>query len=196
MTGSKRCPVCDGQPRVLVAIAHPSMRRYTRELLVGEYHCWVATEVGTGQPLDAAIATIRPDLLVVDTPDVTTCFARTLAAGPAPKVVVIGPEPDSSYRAAAINGGAAAWIPRERVADDLGPEMRRLLGCIHDPCPDDHPAATGLVSTHSSGGSSARSGAVRSSPQRDPLLPRMAVEPVLRTVRARQEGDSDDVVEW
>lgn len=40
-----RCPVCDGAPRVLVAIRHPGMRHLTADLPAREYHCWVASDL-------------------------------------------------------------------------------------------------------------------------------------------------------
>lgn len=130
-----RCPVCDGNPRILVAIRHPAMRRFTRDLLEREYHCWVATELGAGQPLEEALARTAADLLVVDGADFPACCLRSLT-GPAPcRVIVIGPEPDASYRHRALAAGATDWIPRERIGDELGPAMRRALGCLHDPCP-------------------------------------------------------------
>ena len=133
------CPVCDGTPRVLVAIRHPAMRRYTRELLQREYHCWVATEAAEGETLSDALSGALqravPDLLVVDTGEFPTCCRSIVERFGYGRVIVIGPEPDPSYRNAALATGAAAWIPRERVADELGPAMRRALGCRHDPCP-------------------------------------------------------------
>jgi DNA-binding NarL/FixJ family response regulator len=133
------CPVCDGTPRVLVAIRHPAMRRYTRDLLQREYHCWVATEAADGQPLAEALSGAlqhsAPDLLVVDTGEFPACCRAIVERFGCGRVIVIGPEPDPSYRNAALAAGAAACIPRERVADELGPAMRRALGCLHDPCP-------------------------------------------------------------
>lgn len=129
------CPVCDGNPRVLVAIRHPAMRRFTRDLLEREYHCWVAAELSVGQPLEEALVRTSADLLVVDGADFPDCCPTALA-GPSPRqVIVIGPEPDAAYRHRALVAGATDWIPRERVGEDLGPAMRRALGCIHDPCP-------------------------------------------------------------
>lgn len=128
------CPVCDGTPRVLVAIRHQAMRSYTRELLQREYGCWVATEADTGQ-LAEAIVRHQPDLIVADTGDFPACCRRALEEFPRERVLVIGPEPDSAYRHAALAQGAGAWISRDRVGEELGPEMRRMLGCIHDPCP-------------------------------------------------------------
>ena len=132
---AERCPVCDGNPRVLVAIRHPAMRRFTRELLQREYHCWVAAELGRGQPLEEALRRERVDLLVVDGADFPQC-CRSVLDGLTPwRVIVIGPEPDAAYRTRALGAGAADWILRERVGEDLGPAMRRSLGCLHDPCP-------------------------------------------------------------
>ena len=127
------CPVCDGSPRVLVAIRHPGMRRLTADLLTREYHCWVAADAAPGDGLAARIARDRPDLVVVDDADFPGCLR---APGfPRQRVVVIAPEPDPGYRAHALGNGAGALIPREHVGDELGPAMRRILGCRHDPCP-------------------------------------------------------------
>lgn len=131
------CPVCDGTPRVLVAMRHPAMRRFTSQLLERCHHCWVATVVDFGQPLDKALGTARADLVIIDAADAPGCCRRALEPAVHARIVVIGPEPDASYRSAALAAGAAAWIPRERVAEELGPAMRQALGCRHDPCP--HP---------------------------------------------------------
>lgn len=66
-------------------------------------------------------------------------------------MVVIGPEPDPGYQALA--NGAGAWIPRELVGEGLGPAMRTILGCVHDPCPP-HPAKA--VASSAAGPGSAR----------------------------------------
>ncbi|MDP1804202.1 MAG: hypothetical protein Q8K72_03460 [Acidimicrobiales bacterium] len=129
------CPVCDGQPRILVAIRHPGMRHLTGDLLAREYHCWVASDLAADEPLADALARVHPDLVVVDAADFPGCCLATLGGFPRARVVVIGPEPDPGYRAQAMANGAGAWIPRERVGEDLGPAMRSILGCVHDPCP-------------------------------------------------------------
>jgi DNA-binding NarL/FixJ family response regulator len=132
---SSRCPVCDENPRVLVAMRHPAMLRFTRELLERECGCWVATEVRTGEALAATLDRLSPDLLVIDAADFPACCREALAHIPRNRVIVVGPEPDPSYRSAALAAGVAGWVPRDRVGDDLATEMRRALGCTHDPCP-------------------------------------------------------------
>lgn len=139
------CPVCDGNPRVLVAIRHPAMRRFTRELLERDHGCWVATAAGLEEPLELALARSHPDLLVVDAADFPNCCRAALERFPSDRVIVVGPEPDQSYRHAALAAGAGGWLPRERVDQDLGRAMRAALGCHHDPCPSGarHAAPTG-----------------------------------------------------
>lgn len=130
-----RCPVCDGEPRVVVVMRHPTMLRLTRELLEREFGCWVGTEVVSGEALAETLDRERPDLLVIDGGSFPGCCAAALEHIAREHVIVIGPEPDPSYRAAAIGHGAGAWVSRDRVGEELAPEMRRLLGCVHDPCP-------------------------------------------------------------
>ncbi|MFP5327377.1 MAG: hypothetical protein ACLGHT_07830 [Acidimicrobiia bacterium] len=129
------CPVCDGEPRVLVVMRHAAMLRFTRELLERECGCWVATEVRTGPSLSRALDELTPDLLVIDAADFPACCLAALEHIPRDRVIVIGPEPDHAYRDVALANGAAGWLAREEVAERLGSEMRRVLGCRHDPCP-------------------------------------------------------------
>ena len=138
------CPVCDGTPRVLVAVRHPVMRRYAAELLARECGCWASSDVDAGEMLPDAIDRFRPDLLVVDSGDFPACCQAAIDAFPRDRVVVIGPEPDPSYGAAALANGAAACVTRDNVGEELVPTMRAILGCRHDHCPP-HPRQRGRV---------------------------------------------------
>jgi DNA-binding NarL/FixJ family response regulator len=133
--GVAPCPVCDGEPRVLVVMRHPAMLRFTRQLLERECGCWVATEVRSGPSLARALDELTPDLLVIDAADFPSCCLAALDHIPRERVIVIGPELDKAYRSVALANGAAGWLAREEVADKLSGEMRRVLGCRHDPCP-------------------------------------------------------------
>lgn len=137
------CPVCDGEPRVLVAMQHPSMLRFTRELLERECGCWVATEAHTGSALADTVGRVTPDLLVLDAAAFPACCSAAITQVPPERIIVIGPERDAGYRRAAMRFGAGAWLAREDVADRLAGEMRRVLGCRHDPCPPDDRAVRG-----------------------------------------------------
>lgn len=132
---SDPCPVCDEAPTVLLAIRHPIMRRWSGELLGTEHGCWTVVEPRLDERLAAAIHRTRPALVIVDSADFPDCCVAALDELPPGRVIVIGPEPDRSYRDAALGNGAAGWLPREQVAERLSVEMRRVLGCRHDPCP-------------------------------------------------------------
>jgi hypothetical protein len=71
---------------------------------------------------------------VIDTADFPACFTA-LAHIPRDRIIVIGPEPDPAYRKVAMSNGAGGWLPRDDVGSTLSSEVRRLLGCRHDPCP-------------------------------------------------------------
>jgi hypothetical protein len=129
--GVERCPVCDGTPRVLVVMRHPAMLRFTRELLERECGCRVATEACIGPALEPP----APDLLVIDNADFPPGCCAALTDLPRDRVIVIGPEPDPAYRDSALLHGAGGWLARDDVADTLGAELRRVLGCRHDPHP-------------------------------------------------------------
>ena len=128
------CPVCDSDPTVLVAVRHPAMRRYIRELLSREHHCWTGAQLRPDEPLEMAVERVQPDLVIVDAVDFPECCRERVESFRG-RVLVIGPEPDAAYRRAAALGGAGAWLAREDVADGLGPALRAVLGCSHDPCP-------------------------------------------------------------
>ena len=132
------CPVCDGTPNVLVAVRHPAMRHFTLELIQREHQCWITSEPQADEMLVDAIARVDPDVLVVDDGDFPSCCRAAIDAFPRNRVVVVGIEPDHSYEEAAFRAGAGAWVARDRVAEDLGPVMRGVLGCRHAPCPPNH----------------------------------------------------------
>lgn len=117
----------DDSPRVLVAIRHPAMRALTGALLERQLQCRVATEVDNGSRLRRAIRRVHPDVVVVDVGDFPTCCRAALDTFPHQRVVVIGPEPDPAYGAAAFARGAGAWLPRDRVGEEIGDALRRVL---------------------------------------------------------------------
>jgi hypothetical protein len=111
---------------VLVAIRHPAMRRFTCEILDAEGGCSVVVELERGITPADALARWRPDLVVIDTGEFPECGARALPGFPADRVIVVGPEPEGDYRAAALAHGAGAWISRDRLGEDLPLEVRRM----------------------------------------------------------------------
>ncbi|MCZ7537240.1 MAG: hypothetical protein M5T61_15930 [Acidimicrobiia bacterium] len=50
---------------------------------------------------------------------------------------MIGPEPDPAYRRSALAQGAAAWVSRDHLGEELAAAVRTALGCPYDACPED-----------------------------------------------------------
>lgn len=112
-------------PCVLIAIAHPVMRRLIRQLLNRENDGWAAILLDTD--LAAALLASRPDLLVLDSADLFRFGSDGLNGFPKSHIVVVGPEADVDYRNVTAGRGAGAWVARDELADDLAPAMRRVL---------------------------------------------------------------------
>lgn len=132
------CPVCSGTPRVLVALSHPLMRQFTLELLDRDHGCWSAVALDCSDPLEA-MRTLHPDLVVLDAATFRACQCGGGSGYPCKRMVVVGPEPDTAYRSAVLEGGAGGWVARDDVAEQLSDAMRRALGCTHRTCPPGSP---------------------------------------------------------
>lgn len=127
-------------PRIVVAVAHPTMRRYLCDLIEQNCRCWLATTSPRDDELIAALARLQPDLLVIDHTPGPVNGQRNRSAIPSARVLVIGPEPDPSYRAKAIDGGAGAWVSRDRLDTELVPQLARMLAECGCECGCDPPA--------------------------------------------------------
>ena len=127
------CPVCTGTASVVVAVAHHGLRRLIAELLHQDHATWRVTAVPHQRDLAGAITAAAPDLVILDVGDFARCCHDSLEAFPRRQVIVIGPEPDMAYERAARQGGAGAWLTRDRVGEDLIAAMRGVLGCAPAP---------------------------------------------------------------
>lgn len=131
------CPLQLTLPVVLDAIRHPVMRRWSVELLAAVPGCWTVAHAEPGEMLVDAIARTAPDVVVVDTVDFPVCCLTALDELPPGHVVVIGPEPDPAYSSAALSQGAAAWVSRDHIGDELAAAVRTALGCPYEVCPEE-----------------------------------------------------------
>ncbi|MBI2708105.1 MAG: response regulator transcription factor [Actinobacteria bacterium] len=134
---AERCPVCDATPRVVVAVAHPLMRRLIADLLGSSHDCW---EVTLAEPGELASLPAGTDLAVVDASSFPRCCASP-GCLPRSHYIVIAPERDETYSASASRQGAGGWLARDTVAEELERRLRDALGCRHHPCPPRRPEA-------------------------------------------------------
>lgn len=136
---SERAVAASAMPTVLIAIRHRAMSELTRELLERQLGTPGVFELGVHELLKDALERLRPDLLVIDAGNFPECCEQALARYPSDRVIVIGPEPNDSYRSAALAAGAASWVPRDRIGDDLVAEAHALLSDAHQHLRSDIP---------------------------------------------------------
>jgi hypothetical protein len=110
------------------------MRRLILELLEREHGCWTPSLLEDGVD---EVSTSEADLVVMD----ADRFLSEAQRYPTGRIVVIGREPDPFSMSSALRSGAAGWVARDCIADDLSQTMRSALGCVHAPCPE--PALVG-----------------------------------------------------
>jgi len=126
------------------------MKRMIVELLQREHGCWHARPLDRDLP--AALRDLAPDLVIIDSAAFPHSCCDQPTAYRRDRVVVIGPEPDGAYMAAALRDGAGGWVARDDVAEKLSAEMRKALGCVHQPCPpisEEHKQERDADDTHS-----------------------------------------------
>lgn len=127
------CRVGTGAPSVVLVVADPTLRRLMVELLERDPVCWQLRAVADEAELVGMLAAGEPDLVILDTGDFARCCRDSLHCFSRRRIIVIGPEPDAAYERAARRAGAGAWLPRDRVGEDLTGCMRRVLGSTRGP---------------------------------------------------------------
>ena len=110
------------------------MRALIIDLLDRDGGRWTVTAVDSVAELTelADNTTVDPVLVVVDTADFAAVRRHLPSRLATTQVVVIGPEPDPAYRQAALSAGAAGWLSREHVAEELCDALRAALACDND----------------------------------------------------------------
>lgn len=129
-------------PRIVVAAGHPTMRRYICDLIELGCRCWLATTSPTSPDLDEVVRALQPDVVILDcaaVPDLAPYCECSLRAG---TLIVIGPTPDDAYRDAAARANVGAWMPRDDVATDLLPTLRRILDLAGQACDCPEPSSS------------------------------------------------------
>jgi DNA-binding NarL/FixJ family response regulator len=132
-------------PRFLIAMRHPTSRRYVSDLIEQHCRCWIATTSPDGDEVIAALDELRPDALLIEASllneTATDLGKRTT------HLVVIGPQPDDAYRDIALRAGADAWISRDQLATQLVPAIEHLqcdpdcqCGCHRHPASEEETA--------------------------------------------------------
>lgn len=113
-------------PRVVVALSHPTMRRYVCDLVERGCRCWIATCAPEPGVLAATVLALDPDVLILEAASFPE--ASWEAVHDVRRVVVIGPVHDDAYRDAALAAGADAWLCRDHLRSALATELAGIVG--------------------------------------------------------------------
>jgi len=119
-------PTTTSVPRVLIVDDHARFRALARRTLQADGY-EVVGEAPDGAGAVAAVAELRPDLVLVDVglPDVSGLdLARELAAGDGPDVVLVSTRDAEDYEQLARHHGALGFLPKAELSGDA---LRALL---------------------------------------------------------------------
>jgi DNA-binding NarL/FixJ family response regulator len=117
------------RPRVLLADDHTLLLEAFEKLLVDEFD--VVGAVSDGRALVAAVATLRPDVVVVDVTmpllngiDATRQIKQ---AQPDTRIIILTMNEDPDLAAAAFRAGASGYLLKRSAASELGTAIREVM---------------------------------------------------------------------
>jgi len=114
--------------RVLIVDDHDVVRQGLRFLLAQEDGIEVVGDCATAAQVAAAVATYRPDVLLLDLflpgGNGLDVLAETKAAHPQVEVVVLTSSQDEEHLLAALRGGAASYLPKTAAVDQVVASVR------------------------------------------------------------------------
>jgi DNA-binding NarL/FixJ family response regulator len=118
------------RPRILIADDYVSLHEALTRLLTTSMACDVVGRVFDGLEAIDATRRLLPDIVVLDLvmPGMNGLMAcrEIKAIAPAAHVILLTAEDDAELRAQALEAGAAALVPKYRVADDLVRVLQEL----------------------------------------------------------------------
>ena len=117
------------RPRVLLADDHTLLLEAFEKLLIDEFD--VVGAVSDGRALVAAVATLRPDVVVVDVSmpllngiDATRQIKQ---AQPETRIIILTMNEDPDLAAAAFRAGASGYLLKRSAASELGTAIREVM---------------------------------------------------------------------
>jgi len=117
------------RPRVLLADDHTLLLEAFEKLLIDEFD--VVGAVSDGRALVAAVATLRPDVVVVDVSmpllngiDATRQIKQ---AQPETRIIILTMNEDPDLAAEAFRAGASGYLLKRSAASELGAAIREVM---------------------------------------------------------------------
>ncbi|MFJ6194959.1 response regulator [Micromonospora sp. NPDC092111] len=123
-------PEAKASTTVLLVDDHALFRQGLRELLSMEPDLTVVGEAGTGAEAAALAATHRPDVMLLDVgipgDHAATTIARTLAAAPATRIIILSMFDEPAVVKELLGAGARAYLLKTVTRDDLVATLRSV----------------------------------------------------------------------
>jgi CheY-like chemotaxis protein len=120
------------KPRVVLVDDYPDVLAALGRML--QTHCDVVASVSSGAAAIEAVSRLRPDVLVTDLmmPDIDglEVCRRVKRLVPETAVMIITASDDNAVRAAALDSGAAVFMPKTLVAEQLGRAIEQVFAAI------------------------------------------------------------------
>ena len=115
--------------KILIADDHAVVRGGLRQFLAGAADCHIAGEASSGGEALALVATEQWDLLLLDIglPDVNglEVLKRIKQEQPALPVLIFSMFAEDDYAMAALDAGAAGYLPKDSVPEEILSAIRR-----------------------------------------------------------------------
>ncbi len=114
--------------RLVLADDHRMLREALASLLAGESDFQVAGEAGTAHEALEQVASIRPDVLVLDVglPDMTGIEVARRLSGSSTKVVMLSAHHDKRFVQEAFKAGAKGYVAKISASDELVRAVRAV----------------------------------------------------------------------
>ena len=119
------------KPRVLVADDHPLFREGLVQLITRETDLCCCGETDTVEATQTAVATLKPDLLVLDLRlkdgDGLELIKTLKARFPKLAILVVSQHDETLYAERALRAGARGYVMKEEAAEEVRLAVRTLL---------------------------------------------------------------------
>jgi NarL family two-component system response regulator LiaR len=121
---------------ILLVDDHDALRKTLREWLEVLFPHHVVIEAARGEEAVTIAQRESPALIIMDIglPDISGIEAtrRIKASGQAAPIVVLTIQEDEVYRADAAEAGAAAYVPKRTMQEELFPALQALLSATDE----------------------------------------------------------------
>jgi DNA-binding NarL/FixJ family response regulator len=125
---------------ILIADDHANVRRGLRELLSDSFPGVVFSEASNGNDVIPQLLGSQPDVLLLDINmpgrNGFEVLKDTKVLYPELPVIMVSVQSESQYALRCLRAGAAEYVNKNSVSDELVPAIEKILGSVANLSPD------------------------------------------------------------